>query len=414
MPQRAPWLDCAAMSAPAPSIEAIPTIRLKAGAHRRLLQGHPWVYSNEVEMDAEARGLPPGIVVRLASHDGEVLGTAVFNRLPLIAARLLSRDPRAEIDADFLAERLSRALAIRETLFPGPYYRLVHAEADGLPGLIADRFGDTLVLQANCAGMDRLLPPLLEAVERVIAPRTVVLRNDSPARQLEGLESRSEVAKGSVETTIELEENGARYLADLRVGQKTGWFFDQRDNRAWIARFAKGARVLDGYSYSGGFTLQAALAGAAEVTAIDRSQPALELAEAAAALNGVAARCRFAKAEVFPELQRRAKANETFDLVIMDPPAFVKSRKDLKQGAKGYRKLTRLATGLVAPGGVLFVASCSHHVDPALFAEQVKRGLVDAGRRGRILRSAGAAADHPLHPALPESAYLKALVLALD
>ena len=402
------------MSAPAPSIEAIPTIRLKAGAHRRLLQGHPWVYSNEVEMDAEARGLPPGIVVRLASHDGEVLGTAVFNRLPLIAARLLSRDPRAEIDADFLAERLSRALAIRETLFPGPYYRLVHAEADGLPGLIADRFGDTLVLQANCAGMDRLLPPLLEAVERVIAPRTVVLRNDSPARQLEGLESRSEVAKGSVETTIELEENGARYLADLRVGQKTGWFFDQRDNRAWIARFAKGARVLDGYSYSGGFTLQAALAGAAEVTAIDRSQPALELAEAAAALNGVAARCRFAKAEVFPELQRRAKANETFDLVIMDPPAFVKSRKDLKQGAKGYRKLTRLATGLVAPGGVLFVASCSHHVDPALFAEQVKRGLVDAGRRGRILRSAGAAADHPLHPALPESAYLKALVLALD
>ena len=402
------------MSAPAPSIEAIPTIRLKAGAHRRLLQGHPWVYSNEVEMDAEARGLPPGIVVRLASHDGEVLGTAVFNRLPLIAARLLSRDPRAEIDADFLAERLSRALAIRETLFPGPYYRLVHAEADGLPGLIADRFGDTLVLQANCAGMDRLLPPLLEAVERVIAPRTVVLRNDSPARQLEGLESRSEVAKGSVETTIELEENGARYLADLRVGQKTGWFFDQRDNRAWIARFAKGARVLDGYSYSGGFTLQAALAGAAEVTALDRSQPALELAEAAAALNGVAARCRFAKAEVFPELQRRAKANETFDLVIMDPPAFVKSRKDLKQGAKGYRKLTRLATGLVAPGGVLFVASCSHHVDPALFAEQVKRGLVDAGRRGRILRSAGAAADHPLHPALPESAYLKALVLALD
>ena len=402
------------MSAPAPSIEAIPTIRLKAGAHRRLLQGHPWVYSNEVEMDAEARGLPPGIVVRLASHDGEVLGTAVFNRLPLIAARLLSRDPRAEIDADFLAERLSRALAIRETLFPGPYYRLVHAEADGLPGLIADRFGDTLVLQANCAGMDRLLPPLLEAVERVIAPRTVVLRNDSPARQLEGLESRSEVAKGSVETTIELEENGARYLADLRVGQKTGWFFDQRDNRAWIARFAKGARVLDGYSYSGGFTLQAALAGAAEVTALDRSQPALELAEAAAALNGVAARCRFAKAEVFPELQRRAKANETFDLVIMDPPAFVKSRKDLKQGAKGYRKLTRLATRLVAPGGVLFVASCSHHVDPALFAEQVKRGLVDAGRRGRILRSAGAAADHPLHPALPESAYLKALVLALD
>ena len=402
------------MSAPAPSIETTPVIRLKAGAHRRLLQGHPWVYSNEVEMDAEARSLPPGIVVRVASHDGEILGTAVFNRFPLIAARLLSRDSRAEIDVDFLAERLSRALAIRETLFPGPFYRLVHAEADGLPGLIADRFGDTLVLQANSAGMDRLLPQLLQAVERVITPQTVVLRNDSPARQMESLESGSEVVKGSVESTTQLEENGARYLADLRVGQKTGWFFDQRDNRAWIARFARGARVLDGYSYSGGFTVQAALAGAAEVTALDRSQPALELAEAAANLNGVTERCRFVKAEVFPELQRRAKANETFEVVIMDPPAFVKSRKDLKQGAKGYRKLTRLACQLVAPEGVLFVASCSHHVDPALFAEQVKRGLVDAGRRGRILRSAGAAPDHPLHPALPESAYLKALVLALD
>jgi len=402
------------MSLPAAVIAMTPTIRLKAGAHRRLLQGHPWVYSNEIEMDAEARSLPPGIVVRLASSDGEILGTAVFNRFPLIAARLLSRDPKAEIDVDFLAERLSRALAIRETLFPGPYYRLVHAEADGLPGLIADRFGDTLVLQANSAGMDRLLPQLLEAFDRVIAPETVVLRNDSPARQMEGLESRSDVVKGALTATTIVEENGARYLADLRVGQKTGWFFDQRDNRAWIAQFAKDARVLDGYCYSGGFTIQAALAGATEVVALDRSQPALELAEAAAELNDVSGRCRFVKAEVFPDLQRRAKAGEGFEVVIMDPPAFVKSRRDLKQGAKGYRKLTRLACQLVAPEGVLFVASCSHHVDSALFAEQVKRGLVDAGRRGRVLRSAGAAADHPLHPALPESAYLKAMVLALD
>ena len=418
-------LDCAAMTAtpsPAatasPAAEDVPVVRLRPGGHRRLLHGHPWVYSNEVEMDAAARALPPGIVARLESSDGERLGTALFNRLPLISARLLTRDAKATVDTSFLRGRLARALAIRERLLPQPYYRLVHAEADGLPGLIIDRFGDALVLQLNCAGMDRLLPLLLEALEDLLAPRVILLRSDSVARQMEGLEPRSEIVseivKGTLAGPIEVQENGARYLADLGEGQKTGWFYDQRENRAWLAPFAAGARVLDGYCYSGGFTLQAALAGATEVVAIDRSRPALDLAEQAATLNGVAGRCRFLKGEVFTELQRLAKTEERFGLVIVDPPAFVKSKKDLRQGAKGYRKLARLAATLVAPEGTLFIASCSHHVDAALFGEQVKRGLVDAGRSGRILRSAGAAPDHPVHPALPESAYLKAQVLALD
>lgn len=397
-----------------PRSESQPVIRLKAQAHKRVAWGHPWVYSNEIEIDATAKALPPGCVVRLASHDRRPLGTAIFNRMPLIAARILSTDPKATIDADFFADRLARALAIRERLYDQPYYRLIHAEADGLPGTVIDRFDQIVVLQVNTAGMDRLLPDLLAAIDRVLAPETVLLRNDSTARQMEGLEMHATLAKGALNGPIEVLENDARYLADLTVGQKTGWFYDQRDNRAAIARFASQARVLDAYCYSGGFTIQAAMQGADQVVAIDRSQAALGLAAAAAERNGVAARCSFVKAEVFDQLQLLAEDGDVFDLVIVDPPAFVKSKRDRIQGAKGYRKLGRLAARLVAPGGYLFAASCSHHVDPVLFGEQIKRGLHDAGRRGRVLMMTGAAPDHPVHPALPESAYLKAQILALD
>ena len=400
--------------AKSPTPDSPPVIRLKAQAHKRVAWGHPWVYSNEIEIDAAAKALPPGCVVRLATHDRRPLGTAIFNRLPLIAARILTTDPDATIDADFLEARLARALAIRERLYDQPYYRLIHAEADGLPGAIIDRFDTALVLQVNTAGMDRLLPALLTALDRVLAPETVLLRNDSTARRMEGLELHTTLAKGALDGPIDVLENGARYLADLTEGQKTGWFYDQRENRAAIGRFALGGRVLDGYCYSGGFAIQAALRGATEVVAVDRSQAALDLAEAAAARNGVAGRCTFAKAEVFGHLQRLAEAGERFDLVIVDPPAFVKSKRDRIQGAKGYRKLGRLAAQLVAPDGYLFAASCSHHVDVALFGEQIKRGLHDAGRRGRVLMTTGAAPDHPVHPALPESAYLKAQILALD
>lgn len=396
---------------------ALPVVRLKAGAQSRLVRGHPWVYSNEVEMDAATRELPPGGLVRLVDGRGESLGTALFNRQPLIAARLLSRRSDVTIDRDFLAARLARALAIRERLYDQPFYRLCHAEADGLPGTVIDRFGATLVLQVNTAGMARLLPDLLAALDRLVEPETVVLRNDSPARELEGLPLEVEVVKGRLQGPSELVENGARYLADLRDGQKTGWFYDQRDNRALAARLAAGlggGRVLDAYCYTGGFALQAALAGAAEVVAVDRSQPALDLAAAAAELNGVAARCRFVKAEVFTDLAHRARDGERFDLAIVDPPAFVKTRRELPQGLKGYRKLLRLAAMVVKPGGLLVAASCSHHVDFPAFGEQLRRGLHDAGREGRILYQRGAGPDHPVHPFLPETAYLKLQVVAVD
>jgi 23S rRNA (cytosine1962-C5)-methyltransferase len=391
-----------------------PTIALQAGRHRRAEAGHPWVYSNEVVMDPAAKALPPGSLVTLRRAGGEPLGVATFNPHTLVAARILDRDAKRRIDRDFFAGRLERALVLRRRLYAEPHCRLVHAEADGLPGIAADRFGDVLVAQLNTAGMARLEAEFVAAAELVLAPRAVVLRNDSPARALEGLEPETRIAKGEIAGAIELLENGTRFLADVVEGQKTGWFFDQRENRRVVAALSPGARVLDLYCFTGGFAVAAARAGADRVLALDRSEPALALAAASAELNGVGERCRFQRAEAFGELQRLTDAGERFDIVIADPPAFVKSKKDLGPGLRGYRKLARLAASRVAPDGLLFIASCSHNVEPADFAEAVRRGLEDAGRGGRLLLSSGAAPDHPVHPWLPESAYLKAQLLALD
>ncbi|MBL8699788.1 MAG: class I SAM-dependent rRNA methyltransferase [Alphaproteobacteria bacterium] len=392
----------------------LPTLRLQPGRHKRVRFGHPWVFSNEVVMDAAAKALPAGGLVRLEAAQGEFLGQATFNPHTLIAARVLTVEAAAAIDVEFFAARLSRALALRERLYPGGFYRLVHAEADGLPGLIIDRFGDTLTIQLNTAGMERLRAPLLEALDRLMAPATIVLRNDTPARGLEGLPPAVETLRGAPATPLPIDENGLRYFADLGGGQKTGWYYDQRENRALVAGLAAGARVLDAYCYAGGFGLAAAVRGATAVTLLDRSEPALALAAQAATANGVGDRCRFERAEVFEALEAMDAAGTRFDIVVADPPAFVKSRKDLGAGVRGYRKLARLAARLVTPGGFLFIASCSHHVEPAMFAEQVAHGLDDTGRAARILRSVGAGCDHPVHPHLPESAYLKGQLLQLD
>ena len=389
-----------------------PSLRLAKGRSKRLRAGHPWVFSNEIEMTPEAKALPPGTLVTLIDAGDERLGVATFNPHSLIAARVLSRRAADSINADFLAARLTAAVALRDTLFDAPYYRLIHSEADGLPGLIVDRYGDVLAVQTNTAGMELLLPQLLTAFDQVLSPQAVVLINDSPVRKLEGLELEHRVAAGELTGPVELVENGSRFVADLTDGQKTGWFFDQRDNRAFMARLAKGRRVLDLYTYAGGFAIQAAMAGASETIAVDRSEQSLALADQAAKLNGVTVQT--VRAEVFAEMERLKAAGELFGVVIADPPAFVKSRKDLGAGAKGYRKMARLAAALVEPGGFLLCASCSHHMPVEQFAEEISHGIHLAGRSGRILRSAGAAPDHPLHPLLPESAYLKAMVMQLD
>jgi 23S rRNA (cytosine1962-C5)-methyltransferase len=392
-----------------------PALRLLPGRDKRAGHGHPWVYSNEIAMDAAARALPAGTIVALASAEGHEIGVAMFNPRTLVAARILDRNPRATIDSAFLARRIQHALDLRARLFDGAYYRLVHAEADGLPGLVVDRYGDVAAVQANTAGMELLTPALLDALDRVLKPAAIVLRNDGAMRQLEGLAQEVRVAKGRVDGPVRIVENAVVFYADVLGGQKTGWFFDQRGNRAFMAALCRGgARVLDLYSHTGGFAVQAAMAGAGAVDAVDRSEPALALAERAARENGCAGRCKFQRAEVFAEAEKRVAAGEKYDVVIADPPAFVKSKKDLAAGARGYRKLARLAARLTAPGGVMFIASCSHNMEAETFAGQVRRGLDDAGRAGRIIRVAGAGPDHPVHPHLPETAYLKALVLAVD
>jgi 23S rRNA (cytosine1962-C5)-methyltransferase len=389
------------------------TIILPKGARsdKRARAGSPWIFSNEIRMDDAARSIPPGAIVNVRGENGHPFGTGYFNPASLIAVRLLDDACDAVIDADFFAARLGRALALRERLYAQPFYRLVHAEGDGLPGLVIDRFGDTLSIQVGTAGMERQEGAILAALDRLMSPRTVIMRNDAPSRALEGLESEVRTVKGEGRR-IQVEENGARYFADLAQGQKTGWYYDQRDNRAFIAGLAKGASVLDAYSYAGGFGILAAKAGAKEVICLDSSAPALALAEESARANGVAVKA--VKADVFEELERLAAQGETFDIVIADPPPFVKSKKDLEAGARAYRKLARMAALVTGKRGILLMASCSHNISPDRFAAECAAGIGRTGRCAGLIRQAGAGPDHPVHPHLPESAYLKALVYALD
>ena len=401
-----------------PATESRPTLRLLPGRDRRVKAGHPWAFSNEIAMTPAAKALPPGGLVRLEGEDGVRHGTWQFNPHSLIAARRLSPDPAAPADSPaWLRERLAGALALRDRLFPTPHYRLVHAEADGLPGLVVDRYGDALALQANTAGMERLTPALVEALAALLSPRLVVARNDASVRRLEGLEEevRPLLGEGG---EARAEEGGLGFAVDLLGGQKTGWFYDQRENRNRVARLAAGgATVLDAFCHTGGFGLRCAAAGAARVTLLDRSAHALDLALRSAAENGLAAeRVEPRRAEALEELERMAGAGggaARFDIVVADPPAFAKSRKDHGAALRGYGKLARLAAALVAPGGFLFLASCSHHVAPGEFADAVVWGLGRARREGRILFQGGAGPDHPVHPLLPESAYLKAMLFQL-
>jgi 23S rRNA (cytosine1962-C5)-methyltransferase len=388
-----------------------PIAHLKPKEGRRARAGAPWVFSNEVVMSNALKALTPGALVNVVGDDGRDFGTGYFNAKSLIAARLLDGAADTAIDVPFLAARLRRALRTREALYREPFYRLVHAEGDGLPGLTIDRFGESLSVQITTAGMEALLDPLLAALDDVIAPTSVILKNDAPARSLEGLDLYVRAAKGEI-TRVTVQENGVRYFADPGAGQKTGWYYDQRDNRAFIAALANGKSVLDAYTYSGGFAVAAAKAGARDVTGLDSSAPALALAEESAAANRAA--CRFLKVDVLEELERLATAGEKFDIVVADPPPFVKSRKDLEPGAKAYRKLARLAARVTAPGGFLLLASCSHNIPAERFQTECALGILRAERKASLIREAGGGPDHPIHPLLPESAYLKACVYALD
>ena len=390
-----------------------PLIRLLPGRDRRVKAGHPWIFSNEIAMTQAARALPAGSVVRVEGDDGVKHGAWHFNAHSLIAARFLDADAQAACDdATWFQARLGEALALRERLYATPYYRLAYAEADGLPGLVVDRYGDVVALQANSAGMDRAMPAIVEALTALVSPRAIVAKNDSAVRGLEGLPEESKLLAGEAETA-EVVDGVLRFPVDLIGGQKTGFFFDQRENRARVAALAKGCTVLDAFCHTGGFGLHCAAAGAAQVTLLDRSAAALDAAVQAAQGAGLAERVTTRRADAMEELERMVGARERYDIVITDPPAFAKARKDQPAALRAYAKLARLAATLVSPGGMMFIASCSHHVAPGEFAEAVSWGVHRAKRSARILFQGGAGPDHPLHPMLPESAYLKGMLLYL-
>ena len=391
-----------------------PTIKISRGHDRRQKAGAPWLFSNELRLDDAAKGLPPGSIVRLMAPTGKIVGVAHFNPHSLIAARVLSRNKDASINGAFLERRIARALSLRQKLYDRPYYRLVHAEGDGLPGLVVDRYGDLLVVQLNTAGMVALEAELTAALVSVVGATTVLARNDSPGRSMEGLSEEVRVLHGTLPERIEVEENGLVFVTNPRTAQKTGWYFDQSMNRAFAARLAKTGSVLDLYANAGGFALTCLARGAKSALAVDRSQPALTLASVSAERQGVADRLTTKTAEAFVAIEALAEEKARFDLVVADPPAFVRSRKDLAVGLRGYRKLAREASALVAEAGFLLVACCSHNVSREAFAEEVAAGIRAAGRGARLLHEAGAAPDHPVHPALPETAYLKCLAYALD
>lgn len=384
-------------------------IEVNAACERRLRQGHLWVYANELVQPPGKLGLTPGQIVTL-SAGGRSLGLAYINPHSLIAARLLDRDPRAVIDEAWVERRLQHAIALRQGLVDPTHTRLVHAEADGLPGLVIDRFDQLLVAQSGSSGIDALRP-LLDSVLRRQFPRASLLwRNLGAARAMEGLAEVSEVAFGEVAELHPVVEHGYRYWFRPLAGQKTGWYYDQRENRQRVAALAAGRRVLDVFSYLGGFAVSCAVAGASEVVAVDGSAEALALLHRNAEANEVGHVVSSRQGDAFETLVAMHAAGEQFDLVVIDPPAFIKRRKDFAQGNIAYRRLAAIALRLVRPGGFIASFSCSHHYPRDALLDALARAAVAGRRRLSIVAQLHGAADHPVHPSMPETEYLKGFI----
>ena len=393
-----------------------PTVRLKPKAEARAIRhGFPWVYADELVTDRRTMALAPGALAVLEDGERRPMGLVTVNPRSKIIARMLDRDPEAAIDRAWFETRLTRALALRDRLFAAPFYRLVHAEADGLPGVIIDRFGDVAVVQPNAAWAEAALADLVAALVAVSGVTTVIKNGQGRARGLEGLAEEMAVVHGPAPSgPVPVPMNGATYMADLMGGQKTGLFFDQRPNHAFAARLARGARVLDVFSHVGGFALAALAGGAESALAVDASAPALALAGQGAQASGFADRFATRQGDAFEVLEALGAEGARFDLVICDPPAFAPAKPALEAGLRAYERIARLAAPLVSPGGYLVLWSCSHAADLTAFRNASARGIGRGGRRGQIIHPGFAGPDHPVLPQLAESSYLKALAFRLD
>ena len=390
-----------------------PTIRLKPKIDpRRIRRGFPWVYGNEIVTDRRTKAIEPGAVATLEDHERRPVATVTVNPNSKILARVLDRDPEAEIGRDWIVERVARAADLRKALYDAPFYRLIHAEADGFPGVIVDRFGDTAVIQPNSAWAERHFDLLTEAVTLATGVQGIIKNASGRARALEGLDDVSVDLSGNA-APVPVTMNGATYIADLLGGQKTGLFYDQRDNHAFVAGLARGTDVLDVFSHVGGFALAALARGAATALAVDGSAPALDLARQGAEATGVADRFETRQGDAFDVMTALAGEGRTFGTVICDPPAFAPHKEALEAGLRAYEKVARLGAALVAPGGSLTLCSCSHAADLEKFRTACIRGIGRAGRSSQILRTGFAGPDHPQHPQLAESGYLKAITFRL-
>ena len=390
----------------------IAPLRLKKGQDRRLRFGHCWIYSNEVDTKATPlKGLEPGGQVEIQDSSGQWLGWGYANPHSLICTRLVSRDREHPLSPSLLVHRLKVALSLRERLYERPYYRLLFGESDGLPGLVIDRYGDLVVIQITTAGMERMRADILAAVEKVLQPSAVLFRNDGAVRELEGLERYVEDALGTVPDRVELEEYGARFRVSPREGQKTGWFYDQADNRRAMARYLKGGRVLDICSYVGAWGIGAVAAGAEAAVCVDASARATAMVEENAGLNGMQQQVTAVQGDAFEVMKQMRSERERFDLVVVDPPAFIKRRKDIKEGTLAYRRLNQAALQLLSRDGMLISSSCSHHMSRESLLQTLQQAARHTDRTLQLLQEGQQAPDHPIHPAMPETAYLKSFYL---
>jgi 23S rRNA (cytosine1962-C5)-methyltransferase len=385
-----------------------PDLYLKKNEDKRLRKGHLWIFSNEIDTKrTPLDNFSSGDMVLVKDNTGNPLGSAYINPNTLICARLISRKPSMKMGGNFFKKRLGNALALRERLFDKPYYRLIFGESDGLPGLVIDRFGSTLSVQITTAGIEKQKDILISTLVELLSPEAIILKNDNSQRQLEGLSQESEVVYGSLPETLIIEENNALFKINVVDGQKTGWFYDHRNSRAEAAKFAKNQRVLDLFSYSGGWGIPAALAGANEVVCVDSSESALSMAEESAVLNNVQDKMTFVRQDVFDFLKQARENHEHYDIIILDPPALIKRKKDFKAGFEAYRRLNQLALQVLNKNGILVSASCSHHLTKSNLHEILRSSARHIDRHMRFLSTSGQGMDHPVHPAIPETEYLK-------
>jgi len=406
---RAPFHAVPIMSEAADST-ALPTLRLKRDEDRRISAGHLWVFSNEVDIAATPlTSFEPGALCRVMSSRDKFLGYAYVNPRALISARILGRDPMYPPGKSLLVHRLQIALSLRERIYSQPNYRLVYGESDGLPGLVLDRYGDLVVGQIATAGMEAMKEDIAAAVAQVVKPGALLWKNDSGAREMEGLPSYVEVAFGDVPDTLTVEESGVRFSVPVQEGQKTGWFYDQAANRQSLLKYVKGKTVLDVFSYLGAWGLSAAKAGASEVTCVDASARALEYMQMSADENALPVTA--IKGDAFDVLEALHAQGRKFDVVIIDPPAFIKRKKDIPKGEAAYRRLNQLAMQLLERDGLLVTCSCSYHLEPEVLVSAIQRAARHLNRFAQIIEIGGQSPDHPMHPGIPETRYLKAFTV---